>query len=111
MTRLFLLFTLVSLACGSTLPASIRAATPTIAAKTQQEVPQVISTPASCGIVTAARSLNLRDAPSDKAATDKDGLRRGDVVTITDERDGWYSVTTRDGRSGWVNGKYIEECK
>jgi len=53
----------------------------------------------------SASALNIRDTPKtgQKVAMP---LKRGSKVTILDEADGWYKVTTEI--EGWVLGKYVE---
>ncbi len=60
---------------------------------------------ASLGTVTAS-ALNLRTGVwGDILGT----LGRGESVMITGKRNGWYSVRTADGRTGWVSGRYIRK--
>jgi len=57
------------------------------------------------GRVTAT-ALNVRAEPS----TESDALtmvRKGDLLTLTDERDGWYRVRLASGQTGWVSAQYV----
>jgi SH3-like domain-containing protein len=61
--------------------------------------------------VIAVETLNLRTEPSEAAAADPFGLAAGDIVSLGEERGGWWFVTVPDGRSGWVKGTFIEVMK
>ena len=57
------------------------------------------------GRVTAT-ALNVRAEPS----TDTEALtmvRKGDVLTVIEERDGWYRVRLGSGQTGWVSAQYV----
>ena len=58
------------------------------------------------GIVTAA-SLNVRSGPATSYTT-KFIVNKGDNVTVEDSADGWYKITTKDGKNGWASSKYIQ---
>ena len=58
------------------------------------------------GIVTAT-SLNVRSGPATSYTT-KFIVNKGDNVTVEDSADGWYKITTKDGKNGWASSKYIQ---
>ena len=60
-------------------------------------------------VTVAVDALNLRQGPG-TGYTIVDVLRSGDVATITgrDAAGAWYQVKLADGRSGWVNGSYVQ---
>src|SRR5512136_2680615 len=53
--------------------------------------------------------LNLRQGPG-TGYTIVDVLRSGDAATVTgrDASGAWYQVKLADGRTGWVNGSYVQ---
>ena len=116
MKRLLLILPLFLLACGiMPLPAKSDVL-PTATgshefAKKQGQIstgtPAPVSFPVLC--VSASKSLNLRIAPSTMAAG-LDVLQHGDRVTVIGHGAGWYKVQV-DGRQGWVNASYLEECE
>lgn len=62
------------------------------------------------GIVTAEKSLNLRDKPDGKIIGD---LKHGDSVMVNNEamtgEVAWYHLTDARGRElGWAAARYIE---
>ena len=59
----------------------------------------------SLGTVTAS-ALNLRTGIWGEILRT---IPRGESVTITGQRNGWYSVRTADGQTGWVSGRYIRK--
>ena len=58
------------------------------------------------GIVTAT-SLNVRSGP-DTSYTTKFIINKGDTVIVEDSVNGWYKITTKDGKNGWASSKYIQ---
>ena len=57
------------------------------------------------GRVTAT-ALNVRAEPS----TDTEALtlvRKGDALTLIEERNGWYRVRLASGQTGWVSTQYV----
>ncbi len=62
------------------------------------------SDPATASVT--ARSLNLRKGPSTQAAV-LAVLEKGDRVRVEAQDGLWLSVVTRNGRKGWVHGKYL----
>jgi uncharacterized protein YraI len=54
-------------------------------------------------------ALNMRQGPGTGYAI-VDVLRSGDTATVTgrDATGTWYQVKLADGRSGWVNGSYVQ---
>jgi uncharacterized protein YraI len=60
-------------------------------------------------LTVAVDALNLRQGPS-TGHTIVDVLRSGDSATVTgrDAAGAWYQVKLADGRSGWVNGSYVQ---
>lgn len=72
--------------------------------------PPVVVAPAPAadlgtGRVTAT-ALNVRA----EASTDSEALtmvRRGDSLTLVEERDGWYRVRLASGQTGWVSAQYV----
>jgi hypothetical protein len=57
-------------------------------------------------VVEAGGVARYEPAPE---ATVHFNLDEGSRVKITGEKDGWYLITRRDGRRGWVEKRYIEE--
>ncbi len=52
------------------------------------------------------KSINLREQPS--ATSNKvSELQAGAKVTVVENQNGWTSIKTDDGRSGWVSGYYV----
>ena len=58
------------------------------------------------GMVTAD-SLNVRTGPSTSYTT-KFTINKGDTVTVEESANGWYKITTKDGKNGWASSKYIQ---
>ncbi|MEG1893497.1 MAG: SH3 domain-containing protein [Clostridia bacterium] len=56
------------------------------------------------GVTTGG--VNLRNGPSTQYAS-LGILAKGTQLTITGSINGWYSVTTTAGKSGYVSGKYV----
>jgi N-acetylmuramoyl-L-alanine amidase len=54
----------------------------------------------------SANSLNIRSAPDSTGEKIAKPLSRGTKVTILDEANGWYKISTRI--EGWVFGKYVD---
>ncbi len=57
----------------------------------------------------AVDALNLRQGPG-TGYTIVDVLRSGDSATVTgrDAAGTWYQVKLADGRTGWVNGSFVQ---
>lgn len=57
------------------------------------------------GRVTAT-ALNVREeATTDAAALTM--VRRGDMLQIIEEKEGWYRVRLASGQTGWVSAQYV----
>ena len=103
----FLLLPLLLLACsltatpltpaGST-PASIQSVLPLPDRSTQPS-----PTPTRCIVI--ADALNLRECAG-TSCTVKAWLKLGEALSVHQNVDGWFQVTTPAGESGWVNSKY-----
>lgn len=69
--------------------------------------PQKITPPQLLRILpTELGYLNVRS----RSSIDSDIVNRvtpGDILTYTDEHNGWYEITLPDDNSGWIWGKYI----
>ena len=60
-------------------------------------------------VTISARGLALREKPSKQSAM-LAVLTAGTALTVrTDDEqaEGWYPVITRDGKAGWVDGRFI----
>jgi uncharacterized protein YgiM (DUF1202 family) len=96
-----------SLACSLTTPpannadvVSVQMSSPTqIATITLKPTP----TPTTC-IVTAT-VLHLREC-ADLDCKIRDWLDQGEELSVQQNVNGWYQVTTPTGESGWVNSNY-----
>ena len=60
-------------------------------------------------VTVAVDALNLRQGPG-TGYTIVDVLRSGDSATVTgrDAAGTWYQVKLADGRTGWVNGSFVQ---
>ncbi|MCQ2252137.1 MAG: N-acetylmuramoyl-L-alanine amidase [Bacteroidales bacterium] len=54
----------------------------------------------------AAKTLNIRNSPESTGQLVAQPLSQGTMVSIVDERNGWYKVRTTV--EGWVFGKYLD---
>lgn len=59
--------------------------------------------------VTADGRLNFRDAPNTQTGLILGQLGRGDRVKVIGDRGVWREVELRDGRTGFVHGRYLTE--
>jgi uncharacterized protein YgiM (DUF1202 family) len=113
MKKYLLLLPLFVLACSLWTPyAAMQAPQPTPRAggvpggETPTDTATPTPAPKSCQ-VTAAEALNLRSGPGTSYPVIA-WLQPGDVLTITQQSNGWVQVTTPTGAAGWVNSNY---CK
>lgn len=115
-----LVLSLLSVACGvAALPVTVPSPQPPLESpETAQEAPGTKfsgiltrTTPEAVLCVSASKSLNLRIAPSTMAAADPDGLMHGEKVVVIGTGGSWYHIAVSDGRRGWVNASYLEECE
>lgn len=60
----------------------------------------------STGIVTASY-LNMRSGPSTRYSV-IGGFSRGTTITVLTHQNGWYSVKSSGGRTGWVCDDYVK---
>lgn len=58
------------------------------------------------GVVTASM-LNIRSGPNGDSKTIAQPLKKGTIVDIKDEQDGWYRVDVK--MSGWVSKNFIHK--
>jgi len=118
MTLFFLTLALASLACmESTIEISATPAPTNTAGLTQSDEPasgavfdlETWNTPAPnrCAIITAARSLHLRQAPNEQAAV-VDYLMAGEQVTLESAVGDWWKIATADGASGYSKADYLQ---
>ncbi|HUP49347.1 MAG TPA: TonB family protein [Thermoanaerobaculia bacterium] len=81
----------------------------TLAAFSCAAPPPPVTTPAAeplgTGRVTAT-ALNLR-AEATTEAEILTTIRRGQTLTLMEERAGWYQVRLPTGESGWVSAQYV----
>lgn len=70
-----------------------------------------VNAQSNAGIVTAY-ALNVRTGP-DKTYDVKFVICKDDKVTIEESSNGWYKITSKNGKTGWASSKYIDiiECQ
>ncbi|MBN1451133.1 MAG: SH3 domain-containing protein [Anaerolineales bacterium] len=71
----------------------------------QIPTPSPTNTPVPLCTVTVSEALNLR-AGAGTSYPVIGWLYPGDVLEVTQQRDGWDYVTTQNGRTGWVNSEF-----
>ena len=65
-----------------------------------------VNAQSNAGIVTAY-ALNVRTGP-DKTYDVKFVICKDDKVTIEESSNGWYKITSKNGKTGWASSKYID---
>ena len=61
-------------------------------------------------IIVSASTVNVRSSPSTSGklvAT----IRKNEVYSFSEVKDGWYKIVTPSGESGYVTGKYVDQFK
>lgn len=98
---------LLSLACSLTTPPVNRANSNFIQTQPTARIANEIETPTSKPIMcmVTAHVLQLRECAG-VSCTVKDWLNHGEVLSVQQNINGWYQVTTSAEESGWVNSKY-----
>ena len=61
-------------------------------------------------IVVVASSVNVRTTPSTSGKLIT-AVRRNEVYTYSEIKDGWYKIVTPSGESGYINEKYVKGFK
>jgi len=86
-----------------------RVAFPTMPARVADLPAPVEAAPALSGDVrtVTAEALNIRDRPSSSSNV-LGKLVAGDSVTVIGQERTWLEVTTADGKSGWISGKFVK---
>ncbi len=104
-TIFFLL--LLSLACSLTTPPVNSDNSNFIQTQPTARIANEIETPTSKPIMcmVTAHVLQLRECAG-VSCTVKDWLNHGEVLSVQQNINGWYQVTTSAEESGWVNSKY-----
>ena len=98
---------LLSLACSLTTPPVNSANSNFIQTQPTARIANEIETPTSKPItcMVTAHVLQLRECAG-VSCTVKDWLNHGEVLSVQQNINGWYQVTTSAEESGWVNSKY-----
>lgn len=98
---------LLSLACSLTTPPVNSANSNFIQTLPTARIANEIETPTSKPIMcmVTAHVLQLRECAG-VSCTVKDWLNHGEVLSVQQNINGWYQVTTSAEESGWVNSKY-----
>lgn len=98
---------LLSLACSLTTPPVNSANSNFIQTQPTARIANEIETPTSKPItcIVTAHVLQLRECAG-VSCTVKDWLNHGEVLSVQQNINGWYQVTTSAEESGWVNSKY-----
>ncbi len=98
---------LLSLACSLTTPPVNSVNSNFIQTQPTARIANEIETPTSKPIMcmVTAHVLQLRECAG-VSCTVKDWLNHGEVLSVQQNINGWYQVTTSAEESGWVNSKY-----
>ena len=98
---------LFSLACSLTTPPVNSVNSNFIQTQPTARIANEIETPTSKPItcIVTAHVLQLRECAG-VSCTVKDWLNHGEVLSVQQNINGWYQVTTSAEESGWVNSKY-----
>lgn len=67
---------------------------------TQQQKIVILSTPTGF--------LRVRSEPS-LSGSESAQVKPGDSFVLTDEQDGWYKITLKDGSQGWISATYARK--
>ena len=96
---------LFSLACSLTTPPLNSANSNFIQTQPTAQIPDEMPTPTPVTCIVTAHVLQLRECAG-VSCTVKDWLNYGEVLSVQQNINGWYQVTTSAEESGWVNSKY-----
>lgn len=58
--------------------------------------------------IVNALNLRVRNANTTAGAV-LDTVKKGEVYTIVEKKNGWYKIKTKKGKEGWISGNYAEE--
>jgi TonB family protein len=71
-----------------------------------ETVPQTTTAPSERVVYVSASTLNVRqDASATSAVVTQ--VKRGDALTMLEEKDGWSKVRLASGDSGWVSSQLV----
>ncbi|MBI2757211.1 MAG: SH3 domain-containing protein [Chloroflexi bacterium] len=97
----------LSLACSLTTPPANKADVVSVQmpAPTQIATITIRLTPIPTTCIVTATVLHLRECAGLDCKI-KDWLEQGEKLSVQQNVNGWYQVTTPTGESGWVNSNY-----
>ena len=61
-------------------------------------------------IIVSASTVNVRNSPS-TSGKKICSIRKNEVYSYSEIKDGWYKLVTPSGESGYVSGKYVKNFK
>ena len=75
-----------------------------------ETVPQTTTAPSERVVYVSAKTLNVRqDASATSAVVTQ--VKRGDALTVLEEKEGWSRVRLASGDSGWVSSQLVSSSR